>query len=396
MFGKMTPGNSFGTCFNYVTRKKLDDEPGEDKGWNILDSDGVRLSVGEDNWRKIAADDIERPTLTRAKIKDPCGHISLSFSPEDTDRLTDDFMLKIAHEYMNKMGFKNTPYIIVRHRDKDHPHCHLMFSRVDYDGKIIKSACNFRKNKAVCLDITERHNLTMGKDSLNLDTQKLRGSEKSRIEIRQIANEVLKDKSITDWPTFQKRLSQRGVNASALFSEEPERKLKTIIYKKGTHSFVASKIGKQYTPWALVREFDKRKNQALATTPDPSNPWINRDGSPIVPDNYDGIRLTPEQQNDYLKGRTIHVGDVYIRIDFDKKEPQVSRLNPDMMEENGRGLPFHPNADPDYVSLFSGLGRWDKEEFKRFRRRHPSLTNQEAIRMFRTDHNLSRGFGQHM
>ena len=38
---------------------------------------------------------------------------------------------------MEEMGITDTPYIIVRHTDKPHPHCHIMFSRVDYDGKII-------------------------------------------------------------------------------------------------------------------------------------------------------------------------------------------------------------------------------------------------------------------
>lgn len=104
---------------------------------------------------------MERPALSRSKIKEPCGHISLGFSPKDSDRLTDEYMLKIAEEYMEKMGITNTPFIIVRHTDKSHPHCHIMFSRVDYDGKIIKSATNRYRNKAVCLDITRHHNLTM-------------------------------------------------------------------------------------------------------------------------------------------------------------------------------------------------------------------------------------------
>lgn len=44
--------------------------------------------------------------------------------------MTDDFMLKIAHEYMEKMGITDTPYIIARHTDKEHSHCH----NVSYSG----------------------------------------------------------------------------------------------------------------------------------------------------------------------------------------------------------------------------------------------------------------------
>lgn len=150
MIGKISSGNSFGGCLDYITRVKQDNLPKEKQVWDVLGSDGLRLNIGEDGWRKTAARDMERPALSRSKIKEPCGHISLGFSPKDSDRLTDDYMLKIAEEYMEKMGITNTPYIIVRHTDKPHPHCHIMFSRVDYDGKIIKSATN-RYQKKLCV-----------------------------------------------------------------------------------------------------------------------------------------------------------------------------------------------------------------------------------------------------
>jgi len=197
MIGKISHGNSFGDCLDYLTRVKQDRQPPEKRVWNIIDSDGVRLNIGEDGWRKMAASDVERTTLTRSKIKDPCGHIALGFAPEDAHRLTDEFMTQVAKEYMEAMGIKNTPYVIVRHTDADHPHCHLMFSRVDYDGKIIKPVTNWHRNKRVCFDITKRHGLTIAEDSLSLDTSKLRGAEKSRIEIRQIGHEVQTNPSLT-------------------------------------------------------------------------------------------------------------------------------------------------------------------------------------------------------
>lgn len=399
MIGKISHGNSFDSCLDYLTRVKQDKQPSEKRVWHIIDSDGVRLNIDEDGWRKMAASDIERPTLTRSKIKDPCGHISLGFSPKDSDRMTDDFMLKIAHDYMTKMGITDTPYIIVRHTDKEHPHCHIMFSRVDYNGKIIKPVTNLYRNKAVCADITKRYNLTMGKDSLDLDTSKLRGAERSRVEIIQAATEVLRDASTTDWPKFREALAKRGIKAAALFSEEGnERKLKTIIYKKGRHSFVASKIGTSFTPAALLREFQHRSEQTdrqrMATTPDPDNRWIHLDGTPITPVEFGGVLLTPEQQQDYLKGRTIRVNDAYIWFDYKTKQPQVSRHNPDMFSDRGCGLPLSPGADPEYAAFYSDLSEQFRQEFRRFRKRHPSLTNSEAMQMFKTNYVKSHNLGQ--
>ncbi len=401
MIGKISHGNSFGDCLDYLTRVKQDGQPPEKRVWHIIDSDGVRLNVGEEGWRKMAAADVERPTLTRSKIKDPCGHISLGFSPKDGDRMTDDFMLKIAHEYMEKMGITDTPFIIVRHTDKEHPHCHIMFSRVDYNGKIIKPVTNHYRNKAVCTDITKRHNLTMGTDSLNLDTSKLRGSERSRVEIIQAATEVSRDTSITDWPAFRDALARMGITATALFSGEgDERKLKTIIYKKGRHSFVASKIGKSFTPAALAREFKFRSKQTerqrMATTPDPANRWVYLDGAPIAPTEFGGVQLTPEQQQDYIKGRTIRVNNAYIWFDYKTKRPQVSRHNPDMFSDRGCGLPLSPGADPEYAAFYGDLSEQFRQEFRRFRKRHPSLTNSEAMQMFKTNYGQSHRLGHRL
>lgn len=46
----------------------------------------------------------------RKEIKQPVGHIPMSFAPEDSHRMTNDFMLQLAKEYMQEMGIKNTLY----------------------------------------------------------------------------------------------------------------------------------------------------------------------------------------------------------------------------------------------------------------------------------------------
>lgn len=338
MFAKIRKGNGFGGCLDYITRIKQDDQPIEKRVWKILDSDGVRIADGEKDWRKRAAADIERPTLTRSKIKDPCGHIALGFAPEDAHRLTDEFMTQVAKEYMEAMGIKNTPYVIVRHSDADHPHCHLMFSRVDYDGKIIKPVTNWHRNKRVCFDITERHGLTIAEDSLSLDTSKLRGAEKSRIEIRQIGHEVLKDKSITDLKTFHDRMKERGVKVKPLWdsilSDNPN--LKTFLYERDGYSFVGSKIGKDYTPKGLATicktNIETRKTATVRTTPPPTD--------------------TPKQQ-----------------------APAITLSTPSLGSQS---------ADDTNMVLGGGLS----DDFAHFLKMHPYLSIEEAKRKFKEQQKL--------
>ena len=110
MIGKIVKGTSFSGCVNYVLK--------EDKS-RLLKAVGVYGSPEE------IAEQFELQTLLNDKVKNTVGHISLSFSAEDGDRIRDDdgLMLKIAHDYMKLMGIENTQFIIARHTDRDHPHC---------------------------------------------------------------------------------------------------------------------------------------------------------------------------------------------------------------------------------------------------------------------------------
>ena len=69
MIGKISSGSSFGGCLDYITRIKQDNLPKEKQVWNVLGSDGLRLNIGEDGWRKTAARDMERPVLSRSKSR---------------------------------------------------------------------------------------------------------------------------------------------------------------------------------------------------------------------------------------------------------------------------------------------------------------------------------------
>jgi hypothetical protein len=47
---------------------------------------------------------------TNPKVSKTVGHISLDFSGQDKDKLTNAKMVQVAKEYMSKMGITNTQY----------------------------------------------------------------------------------------------------------------------------------------------------------------------------------------------------------------------------------------------------------------------------------------------
>ena len=122
MIGKLKKGSSFGGCIRYVT--------GKDEA-KIIASDGVLLGTNAEMTQSF-----ELQRQLNPRIKKPVGHIALSFKPEDKPRLTDEFMAKIALEYMQMMGITDTQFIIVRHHNTDNPHCHIVYNRVNNEGNL--------------------------------------------------------------------------------------------------------------------------------------------------------------------------------------------------------------------------------------------------------------------
>ena len=165
MIGKIVKGTSFSGCVNYVLK--------EDKS-RLLKAVGVYGSPEE------IAEQFELQTLLNDKVKNKVGHISLSFSAEDGDRIRDDdgLMLKIAHDYMKLMGIVNTQFIIARHTDRDHPHCHIVYNRVDNDGRTISDKNDRYRNEKVCKMLTARYRLHFAEGKEHVNFMRLRHHDK--------------------------------------------------------------------------------------------------------------------------------------------------------------------------------------------------------------------------
>ena len=161
MIDKIVKGTSFGGCVNYVLK--------EEKS-RLLEAAGVEGSPSE------MAEQFELQTLLNDKVKNTVGHISLNFSAENAAMLaTDDkLMLKIAHDYMKLMGIENTQFIIARHIDRDHPHCHIVYNRVDNDGRTISDKNDRFRNEKVCKMLTTRYRLHFSEGKKNAKFDRLR------------------------------------------------------------------------------------------------------------------------------------------------------------------------------------------------------------------------------
>ena len=231
MIGKLKKGASFGGCIRYVT--------GKDEA-KILASDGVLLGTNAEITQSF-----ELQRQLNPRIKKPVGHIALSFKPEDKPRLTDEFMAKIAIEYMQMMGITDTQFIIVRHHNTDNPHCHIVYNRINNEGKLISDAHDYRRNEQVTKALKSKYGLTYGTDKSKTNTRKLRNAERVKYVIHNTVKDALR--MADSWERFESELAKRGVHLEFVYKDKGRTKVQGIRFGKDGYSFKGTQISRDYS-----------------------------------------------------------------------------------------------------------------------------------------------------
>ena len=261
MIGKITKGSEFAGCVAYVLR--------EDKA-RLLAAEGVSGTPEE------MAEQFELQTLLNDKVKNTVGHISLSFSPEDGARLRNDdrLMVKIAYEYMEQMGIRDTQFIIARHIDRQHPHCHIVFNRVDNNGKTISDKNDRYRNEKVCKQLTEKYGLYMADGKEHVNTERLRPHDRAKYDIYEALKQELH--KATSWEQLREALHKQGIMTEFKYSRTG-RRVEGVKFIKGKHIFSGSKIDRKFSFANIEKRLErnrkfKEKYQQTQRTYEPQRP----------------------------------------------------------------------------------------------------------------------------
>ncbi|WP_114939561.1 relaxase/mobilization nuclease domain-containing protein [Mucilaginibacter endophyticus] len=225
MMGKPITGKSFGGCVRYMVNKP------EAK---ILSAEGVRMQHANAIIQDFNMQRKMRPELGKA-----VGHLVLSWSKEDLLKLSDDIMVERAREYMEKAGIRNTQYVIVRHNDRDHPHLHIVYNRVDNNGKTISDKNNFAKNVIACKEITLKYGYHIGEGKDLVNRQALKGREKVRYELYDAIKAGMK--TATNWKQLEAQLARQGITIAYKF-RSGTNEVQGISFEKGNIKMKGSAI----------------------------------------------------------------------------------------------------------------------------------------------------------
>ena len=174
---------------------------------------------GYQEFRKVAlkvANDFDKQFLAQASLngrpKIKAINVSLSYSPEDTDKVNevvydetrDDYVplrLKMGREFLDGMGFGDTQYVAVSHLDTHCAHDHYAINTVRADGSTIKLNFDYVRAQKLAAEIRLKYRLTPPDESLQMITPK--------------AKEALKQSC--SWEEYEQRLREHGI--SLFFSD---------------------------------------------------------------------------------------------------------------------------------------------------------------------------------
>ena len=245
MIAKIIKGADFGGVINYMLSK----QGGKAM---VLASNNIGFTDQNLCVREFALQASMRPNVQK-----PVCHTILSFSSSDTERLTDDVMVKIANEYLEKMGYGDTQSLIVRHSDRHHPHLHICINRIGNNGKTISDHNEKYRSTKICRELTERYGLTIGEGKQEVNRSRLRGEDKLRYDIFDTIKSILLQSQT--WKDFVAGLEQQGITTRFKTKGNTDV-VQGIIFEKDGCSFSGSKIDRTCSFSRLNAEIERNSH----------------------------------------------------------------------------------------------------------------------------------------
>ena len=231
MIAKIMKGSGFKGVINYILDPK--------KGTELIDSSGVRT----DDISHIIQSFIDQTNLN-PRVSKVVGHISLSFSTQDSPKLSNEFMTQAAREYMEKMGIKDTQYIIGRHFDKEHPHIHIAFNRIDNNGKTISDRNDRFRSEKICKELTTKYGLYFAGGKEKVKEHRLKEPDKTKYEIYQaLKTEITRCR---EWKDLLAHLKKQDIDVRFKHKGNSQE-VQGIIFEKNGYHFNGSKVDRSFS-----------------------------------------------------------------------------------------------------------------------------------------------------
>lgn len=231
MMAKIVKGSDFKDVVDYILDKG--------KGTQVVAYDGLFM----ENKETIAMS-FNAQSQMNNKVTKPVGHIALSFSKEDEPRLTNRLMAGIALEYMERMGIRDTQFLIARHFDKEHPHVHIAFNRIDNNGNTISDRNERLRSTRICKELTQKYGLHMANGKDNVKRNRLKEPDRTKYELYDILKTEVG--RCGNWNVLVANLKRQGVEVHFKHKGQTDE-IQGMVFTKNGYHFNGSKVDRRFS-----------------------------------------------------------------------------------------------------------------------------------------------------
>lgn len=154
------------------------------------------------------------------------------------------------------------PSCRIRHHNTDNPHCHIVYNRINNEGKLISDRNDYRRNEQVTKALKSKYGFTYGTDKSNTNTRKLRNAERAKYDIHNAVKGALNNSD--SWQKFKSELAKRGVLLELVYKDKERSKVQGIRFCKDGYSFKDTQISRDYSFGKLNARFEGTENHVSA------------------------------------------------------------------------------------------------------------------------------------
>ena len=231
MMAKIVKGSDFKGVVEYILDKN--------KGTQLVMYEGLFIENNE-----TIAMSFNVQSRMNDKVTKPVGHIALNFSKEDEPRLTNRLMAGIALEYMERMGIRNTQFFIARHFDKDHPHVHIAFNRIDNNGNTISDRNERLRSTRICKELTQKSGLHMANGKDNVKRERLKEPDRTKYELYDILK--MEVGRCGNWNVLVANMKRQGVEVHFKHKGQTDE-IQGVVFTKNGYHFNGSKVDRRFS-----------------------------------------------------------------------------------------------------------------------------------------------------
>ena len=204
----------------------------------------------------------------RPDIEKPVHHVSISAG--ENDRLTVEQWQEIADTYIQRMGFQNSPHVVIQHRGTERDHIHILTSRIDFDGKVISEWQSKQRAEKVMREVEKKYDL----ERLQMSREVMRAAPtRGEQEVfdrtgRMSAKLSLQghvERALRDGPTateFIEKLQRVGVEV--IPNLQSTGRVSGVSFREGEELMKGSDLGRGFSWGALQKrglDYDQNRDR---------------------------------------------------------------------------------------------------------------------------------------